>query len=338
MMPRVVSFFPQELFTRRKVEIPSGWDFIFSKDFGEKEIIEVCKGADYLLVTAANPPITAPVIQNINSVRLLQVFGAGFDKVDIDAARELNLPVANTPGQNATTVAEFTIGVLVALQRKILIGNREVKAGNHAGIEREFITTGLKEIRGTKIGLLGLGAIGRIVAGLAVYMGAEVSYYDPYRADKRVEEELKVTYCSFHELLRNNEVISLHVPLNKDTRWLISKDELALMQPGSLLINTARGEIVDQGALAEALESGYLGGAAVDHFSPDPPPADHPLLTLSAEANDRLITSSHIAGVTAGSFRRMLVEAVGNMQRVEAGENPKYVVNGITKARDPKEE
>ncbi|MDO9534662.1 MAG: NAD(P)-dependent oxidoreductase [Bacillota bacterium] len=336
-MPRVVSYLPQELFEKRKVEIPSGWDFIFAKDFGEKEIIEACKEADFLLVTAANPPINASIIQNIHSVRFLQVFGAGFDKIDIDAARELNLPVANTPGQNATTVAEFTIGVLVALQRKMIIGNREVKAGNHASIEREFITTGLKEIRGTKIGLLGLGAIGRLVAGLAVFMGAEVSYYDPYRLDKSMEEELKVIYCSFQELLENSEVISLHLPLNKDTRGLISRDELALMQPGALLINTARGEIVDQSALAEALESGHLGGAAVDHFSPDPPPVDHPLLALSAAASDRLIVSSHIAGVTAGSFRRMLIEAVGNLQRVAAGENPKYVVNGITQARIPKE-
>ncbi len=332
-MPRVVSFYPLELFKRDKVEIPSGWDFLFAKDRGEKEIIEACKGADFLLVTAANPPITALIIQNIDSICLLQVFGAGFDKIDIDAAREVNLPVANTPGQNATTVAEFTIGALVALQRKIFIGNREVKAGNHYAIEQHFIRSGLKEIRGAAIGLLGLGAIGRLVAGLANFMGAKVSYYDPYRVDKSMEEKLNVTYCSFEELLSNNEVISLHVPLNKDTRGLISKDELALMQPGALLINTARGEIVDQDALAEALESGHLGGAAVDHFSPDPPPADHPLLTLSEAANERLIVTSHIAGVTAGSFARMLKMSVENLQRVAAGEDPRCVVNGITRAR-----
>lgn len=334
-MLKVVSYLPQEQFIKSKIKILPGWDFIFGKDHGEKEIIEACREANFLLVTAANPPITARIIQNIPSVCLLQVFGAGFDKIDVDTARELNLPVANTPGQNATTVAEFTIGVLVALQRKILISNREVKAGNHASIERELIKTGLKEIRGTNIGLVGLGAIGRLVARLATFMGANVSYYDPYRADKSVEEELKVTYCSFQELLKNNEVISLHLLLNKDTRNLISRDELALMKPGAFLINTSRGEIVDQAALAEALERGHIGGAAVDHFFPDPPPADHPLLNLSETANDRLIVTSHIAGVTAGSFARMLREAVENIQRVAAGESPKYVVNGITKARFP---
>ncbi len=332
-MPKVVSYFPKELFERRKVGIPPEWDVNFAKDWGEEEVIEACRDADLLLVPAANPPITAKVIQNINTIRFLQVFGAGFDKVDIDAAREVELPVANTPGQNATTVAEFTIGMLVALQRKILIGKREVKAGNHESIHREFIISGLKEIRGATIGLLGLGAIGRLVARMANFMGAKVSYYDLYRADKSIEEELKVTYCSFEELLANNEVISLHVPLNNHTRGLISKDEFALMQPGTLLINTARGEIIDQAALVEALESGHLGGAAVDHFAPDPPPIDHPLLTLSAAANDRLIITPHIAGVTAGSFTRMLKDAVENLQRVAAGENPRYVVNGIARAR-----
>ena len=332
-MPKVACFLPPGLFERNKVEIPSGWNFVFTQDHGEKEIIEACKDADFLMVTAANPLITAQIIQNIPSVCLLQVFGTGFDKIDITAAKEVKLPVANTPGQNATTVAEFTIGMIIALQRKIMIGNKEVKAGRHREIEQEFIKTGLKEIRGTNIGLVGLGTIGRQVARLATFMGARVSYYDPYRPDKKIEDELKVRYCSFTELLQNNEVISLHVPLNEDTRWLISRDELVLMQPGALLINTARGEVLDQAALAEALESGHLGGAAVDNFSPDPPPPDHPLLNLSAAANEKFIASPHIAGVTAASFSRMLEEALANIQRVAAGENPKYVVNGITSPR-----
>ncbi len=332
-MYKVVTYLPYELFLKNKVKIPPGWDFIFEKGRSEKEIMEACREADFLLVTAAGPPITTQIMQNIPSVCLLQVFGAGFDKIDVDAARELSLPVANTPGQNATTVAEFTIGVLITMQRKILIGNREVKAGHYRDIEREFIQTGLKEIRGTSIGLLGLGAIGRQVARIAAFLGAEVSYYDPYRAAKSLEEELKVNYSPFRELLEKNEVISLHVPLNNDTRRLIAGDELALMQPEALLINTARGEIVDQVALAEALERGQIGGAALDHFFPDPPPADHPLLNLSERANDRLIVSPHIAGVTAGSFGRMLKEALANIQRVAAGDSLKYVVNGIAQAR-----
>lgn len=334
-MLKVVSFLQQGLFERNKVEPPSGWDLVFAQERGEKEIIAACKDADFLIVPASNPPMTAQIIQNIPTVRLLQVFGAGFDKIDIAAAREVALPVANTPGQNATTVAEFTMGAIVALQRKMMVGSREVKAGRHWEIEQEFIRTGLKEIRGTKIGLVGLGLIGRQVARVAVFMGAEVNYYDPYRPAKNIEDELNVHYQSFTELLQNNEVISLHVLLNEQTRGLISREELALMQPGALLINTARGEILDQAALAEALESGHLGGAAVDNFSPDPPPPDHPLLNLSAAASEKFIASPHIAGVTAASFARMLAEALANIKRAAAGESLKYVVNGITAPRLP---
>ena len=332
-MPRVVSYLPQEQFSKSNIQTPHGWEISYAREHGEDEIIEACRGADFLLVPAANPPITARVLRNIPSVCLVQGFGAGYDKIDLDAARDVNLPVANTPGQNAHTVAEFTIGMLVNLQRKILISNREVKAGRYREIERELIRTGLQEIRGTSIGLLGLGRIGRLVASLASFMGAKVSYYDPFRAEQCVEAELGVAYLPFEDLLNNNEVISLHLLLNKDTRNLISHRALSLMPPGSLLINTARGEIVDQAALAAALENGHLGGAALDHFFPDPPPPDHPLLNLSDGASDRLIVTSHLAGVTAGSFSRMLRLAMENIQCVAAGENPANVVNGITRAR-----
>ncbi len=332
-MHKVVSYLPDAILARHSVEVPQGWDYVFEKYQGEEELIEACRDADFLLVTAAGPPITAHVIQNIPSVRLLQVFGAGFDKIDTVAARDLNLPVANTPGQNATTVAEFTIGAIIALQRKIFLGNREVKAGNYVDIERHFIRTGLQEVRESRIGLMGLGVIGRQVARLANFMGATVSYYDPYRADKQVEEELQVTYLPYKELLQSNEIISLHVPLNDDTRGLITRKELELMQADAILINTARGEIVDQGALAEALEDGLVGGAAVDHFFPDPPPSEHPLLNLTEKAQDKLIVSPHIAGVTAGSFSRMLKKAQENIHRVAAGDAPEFVVNGIGQAR-----
>ncbi|NMB40586.1 MAG: hypothetical protein GX996_01430 [Firmicutes bacterium] len=332
-MPKVVSFLSPGLFERSKAEIPPEWNLVFSEEHEEEEIIRASQDADFLIVPASNPPITAQVIQNIPSVRLLQVFGAGFDKIDIAAAKRTGLPVANTPGQNATTVAEFVIGAIVALQRKFLEGDREVKAGRHYEIEQKFIRMGLNEIRGTKIGLVGLGTIGRHVARLAVFMGAKVSYYDPYRPPKELEDELNVTYLPFVELLRSNEIISLHVPLSEETRQLISKAEIALMQPGTLLLNTARGDVLDQAALAEALESGHLGGAAVDNFSPDPPPLSHPLLNLSEAAQEKLIASPHIAGVTAASFARMLEEALQNIKRAMAGEEPKYVVNGIVLPR-----
>ena len=329
-MPKVVSYLPPVLFERNKVETPPGWNLIFAQKHGEEEIIEACKDADFLMVTAANPPITAQIIQSIPSVCLLQVFGTGFDKIDIEAAKEGKLPeripLAKMPPLWLNLQSEQSI----ALQRKIMIGNRSKgrkTQGNRAGVHQNRP----ERNQGTNIGLVGLGTIGRQVARLANFMGARVSYYDPYRPDKKIEDELKVRYCSFTELLQNNEVISLHVPLNEDTRWLISRNELALMQPGALLINTARGEILDQAALAEALESGHPAGLPWTTFAGSAA-AGSSFVEFIACSNEKFIASPHIAGVTA-SFSRMLEEALANIQRVAAGENPKYVVNGITSPR-----
>jgi len=343
-MVKVTSYMPQMLFEARGGVIPPGWEINFAPYVDEDGVIEACKGADFLMVTAANPPVTAKILENIGSVKHLQVFGAGFDKVDLEAAKKVNLSVSNTPALNATTVAEYTVGVLVLLQRKIFVSNRALKAGDEGDMQKSYIMGNIPEIMGTKVGLVGLGAIGKWTAKYLTIMGAQVSYFDIFRADPSVEKEFGLTFTSFEDLLANNDVISVHCPLNDDTRDLINKKEFALMKKGALLINSARGEIVNSDALAEALESGHLGGAAVDHFGAagdsfwkaegekEEKPA-HPLLSLSPEADDRFIATTHMAGVTAPAFARMLVSAMDNMKRVAAGDDPQNVVNGVLKAR-----
>lgn len=335
-MPKVVSILPRERFKGAGVELPAGWDFLFQTNLTEEAIIAACKGADFLLVPATYPPITARILENIPSICLIQSSGAGYDQIDVAAARRLGLPVANVPGKNAVTVAEFTIGLLIALQRCVLLSDRAIKAGNYRQIKEQLMVMGLPEVRDTRLGLVGLGAIGREVARIARILGARVSYYDVRRADSNLEEELQINYQPFEELLATSDAISLHVPLNEQTRGLIGRRELAIMRPGALLINTARGEIVDQLALAEALEKGHLGGAAIDTLAPEPPPPGHPLLNLSPAARDRLLLTPHIAGVTTGAFRRMLRAALENLARVAAGEAPNYVVNGVFAARRKK--
>ncbi len=184
-------------------------------------------------------------------------------------------------------------------------------------------------MRGCKIGLLGFGNIGRAVATLAVAMGAAVSYFAPHRQSPEINRQYSVTYKKLDDLLATSNVISLHLPLNEQTRGLIGARELLLMPKGSMLVNTARGEIVDQAALCEALESGRLDGAALDTFAPEPPPADHPLFQLSAAASNRLLLTPHSAGVTLGSYKRMIENALENMARVMRDELPLNVVNGI---------
>jgi len=334
-MPAIVSLVPRDRFIKTRVNIPDGWKFIFLDKFNEADIIKTCRGADFLLALSGFSPteITAHVIKNISSVKMIQMDGVGYDTVDVDAAAKHFLPVANNAGQNAGPVSELIIGMIVALQRCVLVSDREIKAGNYNRLRGQLIETGLREIYGTKLGLVGLGAIGRQVAKVAGMLGAELYYYDVYRAAENMEVELGVRYKPLDELLTESEIISMHVPLTEQTRGMIGRREFSLLRPGTIFINTARGEVVDQTALAEFLENGHLGGAAIDTLSPEPPPPGHPLLNLSPTAREKLLLTPHLAGVTTGAFRRMLLNALDNMASVAEGKAPKYVVNGVTEAR-----
>ncbi len=171
------------------------------------------------------------------------------------------------------------------------------------------------------------------MAQLVLSRGASVIYFDVERAPERLENELKVVFRPFDEVLVTCDVISLHLPLTDRTKGLIGAREFRLMPEGALLINTSRGEIVDQKALAEALEAGHLGGAALDTVFPEPLPPEDPLLRLSPSARDRLLLTPHIAGMTRGAMHRMLSGAIENILRAASGQSPENVVNGICKMR-----
>ena len=335
MKPKVLSILPRERFENAEVSFPTELDFSFKHVTAPDDIIEACRGIDFLFVPAAFPPITATVLGNIPSVRMIQSAGTGYDKVDTAIAARYNIPVANSPGVNITTVAEFTIAMMITLQRGMAIADREIKAGNYSPIREKLFTTGLKEISDLHLGLLGFGAIGRKVAKIAGLLGARVSYFDVFRPDHAIEEQLQVIYKDFEDLLRTSDAVSIHTQLTKQTYHLIGRRELRLMAPGSILINTARGEIVAPDALADVLEGEHLMGAAIDTLYPEPPPLDHPLLNLSKAARDRLLITPHIAGTTKSAFQRMLSQALENIAAVAAGHPPKHVVNGVVKAREP---
>jgi phosphoglycerate dehydrogenase-like enzyme len=333
VIPKVISIMPLERFQESGISLPPDLDFQFVKARGEDEIIEACRGADFLLLPAVFPVINARILEKIPSIRMIQSAGTGYDKIDVEKAALFHIPVANSPGDNALTVAEFTVALFISLQRRIMLSDREIKAGNYGTIRESLFREGIGELRDTRVGLIGLGAIGREVARTIGLFRARLSYYDPVRVSQRVESELELVYKPFDEIIASGEVISLHVPLSDGTRGLIGKRELRMMRPGAFLINTSRGEVVDQRALAEALEAGRIGGAAIDTVSPEPPPSSHPLLNLTPSARDRLLITPHIGGTTRGAFRRMLQDAVTNIQRVAGGEAPGNVVNGVPQAR-----
>jgi phosphoglycerate dehydrogenase-like enzyme len=328
-MPAIVILMPQNRVQAAGITLPATWDVRFLEAPTVGKIIAACRGAEAIISMGSVAAIGADVIAGLTGVKLIQCLGAGFNHVNIAAADRRGIAVANSPGENAAAVAEFTVGAIIALQRRLVESDAAIKAGDYGPFRKQALDAGLGEIAGSRIGLVGFGDIGRQVARIAGLLGASVGYYAAHRRPQALEEALNVTYRPFDDLLAGSDIVSLHVPLNEATRGLIGERELALMPVGSLLINTARGEVVDQTALAAALEAGHLAGAAVDTFWPEPPGAGHPLLSLSPDASRRLLMTPHTAGVTAGSFRRMLAASVANIERVLRGEAPKNVVGGV---------
>jgi phosphoglycerate dehydrogenase-like enzyme len=327
----VVSLYPKFRFEVAGIAIPDELTFRFVSPGSDGELIAACKGADCLLTTSTATKISAQILENLPDIKLIQCTGAGFDHIDLAAATRLGIPVANAPGQNLVAVAELTIGFMIALQRQLLVADAEIKAGNFTACRANLVRKGVRQLSDSKIGLIGFGAIGRQVAKVAGMLGASISYYDVYRPSPEIEAELKVDYKALDDLLATSEIISTHVPLSDQTRNFIGSRELALMPTGSWLINTARGEVIDQAALAESLETGHLGGAAIDTVSPEPPGPNHPLLNLSPAASKRLLVTPHIAGATVGANKKMIRVGLDNMMRVLRGEPVLTIVNGISR-------
>jgi phosphoglycerate dehydrogenase-like enzyme len=332
--PKVFSILPLKRFEEAGVVLPESLDFRFDEVLTEKEIVSACQDADFLLTPAAYPDITSRIIENIPSVRMIQTAGTGYNRIDIQSAARLGIPVANNPGRNVTTVAEFTLALLIALQRHLVVSDKEIKAGRYARAREHFFRSGSRELSEAKVGIIGFGEIGRKVAQLVLALGASAIYYDMDRASEELENELGVTFKPLDELLESCDVVSLHVPLTDRTRGMIGSREFRLMPAGSLFINTSRGEVVDQKALAEALEAGHLGGAGLDTVFPEPLPPDDPLLRLSPSARDRLLLTPHIAGMTRGAMHRMLTGAIENILRAASGLSPENVVNGVRNLRE----
>ncbi|MBP2632286.1 MAG: putative 2-hydroxyacid dehydrogenase [Firmicutes bacterium] len=328
-MSIIASMMPKWRFEAAKIDIPENWHINFINSTNVEELIMACQEAECLLIPAATQNINATVLKNIAHIKLIQSAGAGYDGVDIKTAKQLGIQVANVPGQNAHTVAEYTLGLIIALQRSLAIADRETKKGHYTKIRQHLFQQGMTEIAGSSIGLIGVGLIGGEVAKMLSFLGASVSYYSRTRKSAASEAELGICYKPLDQLISSSDIISIHTPLTAETRGLIGTHEFTQMKSSCLLINTARGEIVDQIALADALDSDKIAGAAIDVMAPEPLPNTHPLLNLSAVAQDKLLITPHMGGVTVSSFQMMLKKAIENIQRVLKREQPENIVNDL---------
>lgn len=327
-MVKVVTNLPEERIKRYNVKPPEDFHLEFIKyPYTDEEIIEASKDAMFLFLSLS--PVSKNVIENLTTVKLIQSEGSGYDGIDLEAAKKAGIYVCNAKGVNKDAVAEHTIGLMLAVLRRTVEADNEIKKGNFVSNYREYEEKGIRELSSCHIGIIGLGDIGKEVAKRLKPFKCKVSYYNIIRESKEVEEKLGVNYMPFEQLCRCSDIISLHIPLIDSTRNLINKETFNLMRKDSILINTARGEIVNQHDLAEALIQGRIEGAAIDTLSPQPPNKNHPLLKLPEHASKRIILTTHIAGITSEAFARMQVIAWENMKKVLKGERPDNVVNDL---------
>ena len=280
----------------------------------EEELKQVIRDVDALIVGIDR--ITDEVLKHANRLKVIANHGVGFDNIDLEAATKRGIPVVYSPHANADSVADFTLGLIIALLRKIVDAHLATKSGKFR--LKKFLGV---ELCNKVIGIIGFGQIGSRVAQRALSFGMKVITYDPY-VKEEVLAKFNARKVSLEELLRTSDIVTIHVPLTEKTRNLIGEKELKLMKSGAVLINTARGGIVNENALYKALREGWIAGAAIDVYEKEPPSKDNPLFKL-----DNIIVTPHIAFFTKEAVRRMDMMIAQDIVNVLQGKKPKNIAN-----------
>lgn len=281
----------------------------------DPDVPALMKQARALIIPAVGPKLSGELFDE-TSIRFVQVTGAGVDRLNLSLLKRLGISVANVPGGSNRAVAEYVVTTASVLLRRFLWADAEIRAGNYADFRARMISDNLAGLDGLTVGIVGLGVIGFAVAEAFHHRGCQICYFDPAPPDPRAAAAFSANSASLEELLKNSDVVTLHVPLLPTTQALIGARQLAVMKPGAILIQASRGGIVDEAALAQSLNSGHLGGAAIDVYSTEPPAPDHPLLALRGEAARRILFTPHIAGATRQSSEFLFRSAWRNVERV----------------------
>lgn len=287
-------------------------DVFFSPPYDAPEIV-AARAADLQIdaIMVRQGQINDLVIGASPKLKVIVKHGVGVDNVDLAAAAARGIPVLRSMGSNSRAVAEHAIALALALIKEIQPLNAAVKNGEWP--KPTFIG---KDFQGATIGLVGYGGIGRETARMAEALGMEVVVYDPY-APEAAEADGFATASDIDAMLPALDILSLHCPLTAATRHLVNAERLARMKPSAVIVNTARGGVIDEAALAEALAAGTIAGAGLDSFASEPPAADHPFWALPT-----LTATPHIGGVTAGSARSMAEIAARHIISVLDGNPP----------------
>jgi len=258
---------------------------------------------------------TAEMIAAAPKLRLIQKIGVGVNTIDLAAAKARGIPVCNLPGTNSRAVAELTLALMLAVLRRVPRFDASLRSGVWIDLA---LQDGLGELGGRVVGLVGYGSVPRILAPVLVAMGCEVLY-----TARHAHADAAGQFVALSALLEQSDVISLHLPLTAETERLIDRAAIGRMKKGCILVNTARGGLVDEPAMIDALRSGQLGGAGLDVFTEEPLPRDAALLAL-----DNVVVTPHVAWTTTGTFDRSFALAAENCRRIMAGTPLLHRVDG----------
>ncbi len=294
-----------------------GWEIVRERGpLPEERMLELAGDFDAFL--CGDDAITRAVLEkSLPRLKIISKYGIGLDKIDLPSTKEFKIPVLFTPGVNHTTVAEHTFGLLIGITKHIVTTAAAARQG-------EWLRLTGHEIAGKTMGIIGLGRIGKEVAVRARAFGMDVIASDPYW-DEAFAGAYQVTRCgTMDEVLKQSDVVSLHCFLSEETRGLIRSGTIAEMKDGVIILNCARGEIVETADMVAALQSGKVGGYGTDVLDVEPPPADHPLLTAP-----NCVVTPHIGSRTYESVPRQAMKSLTNLINALKGEGEVFCANGL---------
>ena len=314
-MPDFAKELPVELiFRRRGTPIP--------------ELAEAGAEAEVLCVDAITP-VPRALIEALPKLRMIHSEGVAYNSIDIEAARERGVYVCHSPGINSSAVAEQTIMLMLMLTRLGLTGDRAVREGRQMEMKEATILAGIPELGEHTVGLIGFGDIGQATAKRLAPFGCPVYYYAPHRRSPEVEAECHAEYLPQDELLARSDIVCLLCAVNDQTRGMVNRAFLSKMKPTAYLVNTGRGDLVNNEDLRAAIIDGTIAGMALDTIFPEPTPGDHPLVDLPPQVRDKVVYSPHLGGITGGSFRRSHQNMWNSIRLLIQGQRPNYIVNGL---------
>ena len=293
-----------------KSAVPDGFELEMLESVSQQELEGKVKEADYLLVSG-RLKINRTVLENATNIKMIQRTGVGLDSIDLEYIRNHDVPFYVNKGVNAQSVAEHTILLMLASLRNLAEINENTKRGIWKKQAQGVCT---HELCGKTVGLIGMGAIGRKVAGMLKAFGAEVLYNDVSKMKQEDENALGIKFSTREEIIEKSDIISLHCPLTDDTRHMINDRAVNKMKNGVILINTARGGLIDEAALINGIKNGKIAGAGIDVYEKEPVDNSE-VLNLQ-----NVITTPHIGGVTYDSFYQMMYQAMRNIEMFDKGQ------------------